>query len=380
MNRHKWIAVVLVFLIAAGVASHFAFQFVLTPLLVKEMGKMFRVPVSIDSSGVNLLRGSLWMKNVRIRNPRGFSSPNFLTARQLYIDVSMMALLANRLVISQIRLDDPVVYFNQNEKGEWNAIELQKNVVDRFNKIIKKKRKFFSWLARYEIGKFAIRNGGIHSMSQRIPDEKWTFQPVTFSLARVIYPPDPEEALPAAIYTNAVIRGSRTGQMILLGRFNPFVSAKSFDMSGSFKDIVLSEYDIFFPAFPLEFVDGTLALKYKAVCHEGLLEMNIQASVRQLKFQTRPGNRSGAKMLAFGLPAEAVASFFNDLRPDASGFDFVFQVNGDLGNPHFNLFQEVMEKLQIEIQSRVEEKMKEIHRKFDSLSENPAATSKNSTA
>lgn len=360
LNQHKWVAAVVIFFIAAGLVSHFVFQFILTPLLVKEMGRAFQVPVSIESSGINLIRGSLWMKNIRIRNPRGFASPDFLTARQLYIDISTLGLIANRLLVNQIRLDDPMIFFEENTKKEWNVIRLEQNVSDSLEKFLKRRGKFFSWFARYEIGKFAIRNGGIHSMSQLMRSEKWTFQPVSFSLARIIYPSDPEEALPAAIYINALIRGARTGQLLLLGRFHPFAPKKSFDLTGSFKDIVLSEYDIFFPAFPLDFIDGTLTLKYKAICHENLLEMNFQASVRQLKFQTRPVSNGGTKILAFGIPAEAITSFFNGLRPGTNGFDFNFQVNGDLENPDFDVFREVTEKLQIEIQSRMEEKMREV--------------------
>jgi len=77
-----------------------------------------------------------------------------------------------------------------------------------------------------------------------------------------------------------------------------------------------------------------------------------QVRVGNLRFQAKEFADPKAS-LAFGLPAEDIVHFFNDLKPAAEPFEFEFRVTGDLGDPKFDLFQAMEEGIRQTVRDRV---------------------------
>jgi len=354
------IVVIGVAAIALFVFTQTALGFLLRPALERQMRYIFRAPVHIDQAGANVLAGSIWMKDVRVKNSSGFKERDVLTVRRLSINLSILSLLTSKLVVSRIKLVEPVFYVEISKSGQMNLLYFSEQVARWSEKFLKKTRRLLRLITSYELEKFWIANGRVLLTDARQPKHRWEFRLTSFSLARLMYPPDPQEALPAALYVHAVVQSKEKGQVLVIGRFNPFADRTSFDMTASFKDLVLSDYEYFFPVFPLTFADGILQLKVKALCHENQADLDHQVRVEKLKFHSPLLSRKLKQQLVFGLPPTALAHFFNELRPVSEPFEFHFRVTGRLDDPEFDLISEVRKRIRQEIYDQVTAKMKSL--------------------
>ena len=348
----------LLFLIGVQVASYFF----LKPILEREGRRIFQTPIYVDQAGANLFGGDFWMKGVRIKNAQGFQEPDFLSARTIAVDLSLLSFLTNEFAVRRILLKDPHFTFEVNEKGELNASLFVDRALDRFQKVAEKKPRLVHLITGYTLEKFAVRNGTVRFINQGETERNWTLRSISFSLARIVYPPDPEEALPAAVYVNATASGAQEGKVLVLGRFNPFVAKKSFDVTGSALGLSLSTYGDWMGDFPLKFADGTFQFKVKALCHENQIDIYEQIRIDKLKFQAKESEPKKPK-LAFGLEPQTLLHFFNDLQPAGEPFEFDFRVTGDLGDPKFDVWQTIREKVGQIVYERVTNKIKSIEEK-----------------
>ena len=345
----------ILFLIAAQIAA----SVLLKPLLEREGSRIFHVPVSVGKAGANILGGYFWMKGVRIKNASGFKEPDFLSARTISVRLNLLSLLTNEFVIEQILLKDPQFTFEVHQEGSLNASQFADEMLQRFKKFVGRKPKFIHLISKYTLEKFAVRNGALQLIDARKPESNWTFRAISFSLARLVYPPDPEEALPVAIYLNATVPSTQEGKIFLLGRLNPFALKKSFDITGSGKGLILSQYGDFLPEFPLRFTGGILQFKVKALCHENQVDIYHQVHVDNLKFESKEIIQKKSP-LVFGLPQKTVVRFFNDLQPSSAPFEFDFRVAGDLDDSKFNVFSSIEEKIRDIVYERVTAQMESI--------------------
>ena len=331
-------------------------NFLLAPLLRKEGHALFRTPVYIEKAGANLLKGSFWMKGVKVKNREKFGETDFFSAKRLSVDINLLSLLTNQFVVGQIRLEDPVIHLVQNETGGMNIVEIINDIGGKFKKLARSNLKYLSWISLYEVEKFSIKSGSISFVNQTVPDQKFLLSPLSLSLERLAYPHDPEETLPSTVYLNTILREKFSGQMLVAGRMDPFTVKKNFDVTASFKDIVLDRTDLFFSQFPMNFEDGLLELKMKAFCQEDILDLNFDGFIHRLKFNAKLAPEGDAG-LVFGIPAHKMMNFFNQLIPGKDRLDIQFQVKGDLNDPNFDIGREVRQKFEQTVRTQIENKM-----------------------
>lgn len=343
----------IIILIVAQTAS----TFLLRPVLEREIRRIFKVPVHVDSAGANLFRASFWMKGVGLKNAPGFSEPYALSARTISVDLSLLSFLTSQFVVTRLLLKDPQFLFEINPKGESNFTFFANRVLEHFNRFQLKRPRLIHLITSYTLEKFAVRNGDFQLIDHSEPKRKWTLRSISFSLARVVHPADPEDIMPTAIYMNATVPGKQEGQVLVLGRINPFALKKSFDITASARNLIFDQYSGLIPNFPLNFKEGTLHLKIKAVCHENQVEIHHQVKIEKLKFSLKPTDQKKPPTI-FGLPSTTIAHFFNQVQPDQKPFEFEFRISGNLEDPNFNIWKATEEKLQKVISERVTKEMK----------------------
>ncbi len=366
--NHPFVFIGIVVL-AAYIAAQVAVGILIKPAMERQLRYIFRSPVSIREAGANLFPGSIWMKDVRVRNADGFKNRDFLAVKHVSIRISFLSLLTSEFAADRIRLEEPVFYLEIGKSGQSNADYFRTQMTRWGEKFVRKTRKILRLITSYRIEKFSIRDGRVFMADERGGGRKQTYYIDSFSLARVMYPPDPEEALPAALYLNATVQGVREGKVLVIGRLNPFVPKKSFDLTASLKDFMLSEYELI-PNFPLRFSSGLLQLKAKAVCHENQLEMDHQVRVERIKLTAADVSKQAKKTLVFGLQPKTVAQFFNEVKPASEPFEFAFQVAGDIGDPKFDVFGEVRNQIAKEVQNRIGEQIKSLTPKNEKAAAN----------
>ncbi len=344
-----------VFIIALIVAQTVS-TFLLRPILEREIQQIFQVPVHIDAAGANLFRASFWMKGVSIKNAPGFNEPYALSARTISIDLSVLSFLTSQFVVTRILLKDPQFLYEINPKGESNFTFFADRAIEHFNRFQLNQPRLIHLITNYTLEKFAVRNGDFQLVDHSELKRKWALRSISFSLARVVHPTDPEDILPTAIYMNATVPGKQEGQVLVLGRMNPFASKKSFDITVSVRNLIFTQYSGLVPDFPLNFKEGTLQLKTKAVAHENQVEIHHQVKIEKLKFTLKQTDQKKPPTI-FGLPSTTIAHFFNQ-QPDQEPFEFEVHINGNLEDPNFNIWKETEQKLREVISERVTNDMK----------------------
>ncbi|GEM_PF-5847923 len=356
------IIAIVILLIAAQIAS----IFLLRPILERQAREIFQVPVDIDSAGANLFRASFWMKGVRVKNAPGFQEPEALSASTISIDVSLLSFLTSQLVVTRILLKDPQILLEINKKGESNFTYFADKAVEHFNQFNFRKPRLIHLITQYTLEKFAVRNGDFQLIDHSQPARKWTLRSISFSLARVVHPSDPEEIMPTAIYMNATVPGKQEGQILVLGRLNPFALKKSFDITASARNLIFNQYSGLVPDFPLEFKEGTLHLKIKAVAHDNQVDIVDQVKIEKLKFSLKYP-RQKKPPLILGLPPTTLADFFNRVQPDQKPFEFEIRVVGNLEDPKFNVWKETEQRLSEVMSERVMSEVKTLEKQTGSL-------------
>jgi hypothetical protein len=158
---------------------------------------------------------------------------------------------------------------------------------------------------------------------------------------------------------NDSFSGDSVGKILILGRTNPFANKKSFDVTGSIKNLSFSQYQSFMSESALPISEGALQFKVKALCHENQADIDYQVRLDGLRFSTElPPNQAP---LIFGLEPASIVNFFN--RQTQQSFEFGFRVLGDLGDPAFNIFSETAQKMEEALRNQISERMKTVEAK-----------------
>ena len=363
-----FIITLFVFLLVVQVAA----SFLLRPILEKELRNIFDVPVYINHAGANLFRASFWMKGIRFKNPAGFKEQDAITGRTVSIDLSLLSFLTNELVVTRIQFKDPQFILEINKQGESNFNYFMDKAIQHFQAFEKRKPKIVRLITQYTLEKFSVRNGDFQLIDYSQPERNWVLRSISFSLARIVHPGDPEEVMPTAIYMNASVPGPVEGQVLILGRLNPFVPKNSFDITASVRNLVFNQYSGLAHEFPLNFQEGTLQLKVKAVGHENQVDILYQVRVERLKFTLKETDQKKPP-LVFGLAPATLVRFFNDVHPGEKPFEFEFRVTGSLEDPKFDFWRETEDQLGEIISERITTEMQTIKQRTGRVSEVEAA-------
>ncbi len=339
------------------VAAQIASTFLLRPVLERELRQIFKVPVHIDSAGANLFRASFWMRGISIQNAPGFKEPYALSARTVSVDLSLLSFLTSQFVVSRILFKDPQFLLEIDPKGESNFTYFADRALERFNQFDIKQPRFLHFITQYTLEKFAVKNGDFQLIDHSKPERRWTLRSISFSLARVVHPSDPKEIMPTAIYMNATVPGKEEGQILVLGRLNPFARKKNFDITASVRNLVFNQYSGLIPNFPLNFKEGILHLKTKAVGHDSQVEIQHQVKIEKLKFSMKEPDQE-KQPLVLGLRPTTLAHFFNNVQSDQKPFEFNVQISGNLEDPNFNVWNQTEQKLREVISERVAREIK----------------------
>ena len=90
--------------------------------------KMTGTKVELKSVSLSLFRPKLELKGFIVGNPSGYSSPEAISLKRLYVEVDRDSLFTNRIVINRIVVDGANICFEPKITGENNLRDLKKNI------------------------------------------------------------------------------------------------------------------------------------------------------------------------------------------------------------------------------------------------------------
>lgn len=90
--------------------------------------KMTGTKIELKSVSLSLFQPKLELKGFIVGNPAGYSSPEAMSLKRLYIEVDRNSLFTNRILINRIVVDGANICFEPKITGENNLSDLKKNI------------------------------------------------------------------------------------------------------------------------------------------------------------------------------------------------------------------------------------------------------------
>lgn len=355
--------VVFVLFVCVLITGQVVLGIILKPYLERQMRFILRTPVHIDQAGANILSGSIWMKNLRIKNAPGYESRDFLNAKKFLIDVNFLSLLTSEFALDQVRLEEPVFNFEIGKDGISNLTYFREQSRKWGHKFFRKSKRAVRLITSYRLDKFNIRNGRVYMDDERAQDSKRSFRIPSFALARLSYPPELEDTLPSTIYLNLAGDGGTGAKLIVIGKFNPSITKQNFEVTTSVQNLSFEEYRDWLMDLPVDISGGLLHLKTKAICRDNILEADNYIKVESVRLNSPVLAEKTKKIPGFGLAPKTMVKFFNQTKSFSDPIEFNFRVAGDLSNPDFDPFNEIKSYLKDELARQAEERMKTVSQK-----------------
>jgi uncharacterized protein involved in outer membrane biogenesis len=154
----------LVLLVAAGVLVS-----VLTNLntIVKAAIERYgsqatRTAVNVSSVTIELASGRGALTGLSVANPSGFISKNIFLLKQVSVKIAVKSLSGGPIVIDQVRVEGPQVFFDMNGSGATNIEVLKKNLESSELVPAGRPSRQQEKEARLVIRKFVFESGKVH--------------------------------------------------------------------------------------------------------------------------------------------------------------------------------------------------------------------------
>lgn len=96
---------------------------------IEEYGsKATKTKVEVDGVNILLQEGGGTIKGISVANLAGFSDPHVFTLGEINARIDVNSLGGDALIIDEIRIHVPEIYYEINSKGKANLRELRKNL------------------------------------------------------------------------------------------------------------------------------------------------------------------------------------------------------------------------------------------------------------
>lgn len=111
---------ILVVLLAIVVVLALLKNMIIQGVLASQISKAAHVPVSIGSTDARLLVSSIRLKDIQVKNPKGFKEKLMIDIPQIYIDFDPKAITKGVAHFEEVRLDLKEVVVVKNSAGVMN--------------------------------------------------------------------------------------------------------------------------------------------------------------------------------------------------------------------------------------------------------------------
>jgi len=129
--RNILLAVSLIIVIAIAGILYFVFNSLdsLVETAIEDFGsEVTQTKVQVGKVKISLQDGEATIKGLRVANPKGFSKPEVFTLGEIIVRIDAKTITDQPIVIDEIRIMDPSIFYEINQQGKANLQELKNNV------------------------------------------------------------------------------------------------------------------------------------------------------------------------------------------------------------------------------------------------------------
>lgn len=122
------VILVIVFIVAAVATVAFCLDGIVKEGVTTVAPKITQTTVTLDSVHISLMAGSVSLKGLVVGNPEGYKSPNAISLGKVAVEVPPKSLLADKVVVHSIEIENPEITFEGNPFGDNNLNKIMANV------------------------------------------------------------------------------------------------------------------------------------------------------------------------------------------------------------------------------------------------------------
>ena len=130
IGRNIGIAVsaLVVIIVAAVIYILSSLDTIVASAIQKHSSQVTQTRVSVSSLSINLKAGAASIKQLSVGNPDGFSAPDVFTLGGISIKLDVASVRSDPIIIEEILINKPDVFYEINKAGESNIKVLQNNI------------------------------------------------------------------------------------------------------------------------------------------------------------------------------------------------------------------------------------------------------------
>ena len=122
------VSVLVVVVIAAVIYILSSLDAIVAATIEKYGSQVTQTPVRVSSVSIDLKGGAGAIDQLSVGNPDGFSAPNIFTLGGINTKLDVSSVGKDPIVIEEIRVKSPEVFYEINKAGASNVKQLQKNI------------------------------------------------------------------------------------------------------------------------------------------------------------------------------------------------------------------------------------------------------------
>jgi len=172
MRKKLLIAAALFMIVIAGVAVYFYnnIDSIVKNAIERSGSEITGTRVSVGSVDISLKSGRGTIRDVRVKNPDGFSDGDALTLSEVTLDLEVGSLNRDPIVIEEVLVDAPIVNAEVDEKLLTNVGVIRSHVIAYQAKPAKKApaRQDAGYEKHFVIKSFIMKEGVVHGDATRV--------------------------------------------------------------------------------------------------------------------------------------------------------------------------------------------------------------------
>jgi hypothetical protein len=122
------VSILLVIIVAAVIYVLFSLDAIVAGAIQKYGSQVTQTPVRVSSVSIDLASGAGTIEQLTVGNPDGFSSPDIMTLGGISTNLDVASVRKDPVIIEEIHVSSPEVFYEINKAGASNIKELQKNI------------------------------------------------------------------------------------------------------------------------------------------------------------------------------------------------------------------------------------------------------------
>lgn len=162
-----------VIILAPLVIGYFSFNSIVKSAIESQGSKILGAAVTVKSSSLSLLSGEGTISGLTIANPDNYKSKNAATLDTFHITLDVASLFTDTIIIRELRITAPRVYYELSPKQGLNINELKKNAASTESSKEESRKKFIIDHFMLSDAKLAIispMSGEVVGKEAAIPD------------------------------------------------------------------------------------------------------------------------------------------------------------------------------------------------------------------